>query len=68
MLKIHQIIHLKSVYFIICKCHLSFFFKIPIASPPRNTKIFVSFLKEKSYYPGTTKHLEIRNFSVQIKY
>ena len=31
-----------------------FFFKIPIASPPRNTKIFVSFLKEKSYYPGTT--------------
>lgn len=45
-----------------------FFFKIPIASPPRNTKIFVSFLKEKSYYPGTTKHLELRNFSVQIKY
>lgn len=25
MLKIHQIIHLKSVYFIICKCYLSFF-------------------------------------------
>ena len=53
MLKTHQTVHLKSLYFIICKYYFNNNKKIPVALPLRNTGFLLA--KEKSmlswHYP-----------------
>lgn len=46
MLKTHQTVHLKSLYFIICKYYFNNNKKIPVALPLRNTGFLLA--KEKS--------------------